>query len=192
MTKHTWTDEQAQTYIENYRNMTYKRLAELINSKHQLNLTPHQVRHFGRKNNMTTSSKAHHFKKGNKLWVGGKNTQFKKGHTYKEYPLGTEKENAEGYIIVKVSMTGSQYDKWKPKHRLIYERFYGAIPNNYVVIFLDGNKRNFDIDNLRAISKKVNATMNMRSWQTDNADITKVRIMQAKLMSKRAELEESL
>lgn len=192
MIKHTWTEEQAQTYIENYQNMTYKQLTDLINSKYQLNLSRDQVRYFGRKNDMRTSNTRHHFKKGNKLWVGGKDTQFKKGHVYKEYPLGTEKINEEGYTIIKVAMEGKQREKWKFKHRVIYERFYGALEKGEMVIFLDGDKRNFDIDNLEKISRGTNAMMNVRKWHTDNAEITKVRILQAKLMSKRAEMEERI
>src|SRR5699024_12214873 len=69
--RHTWTDEQAETYIKNYQNMTYKELTDLINRKHQLNLTRNQVRHFGRKNGMTTRFNPKPFKKGNTLWKGG-------------------------------------------------------------------------------------------------------------------------
>lgn len=192
MSRHFWTDAQAATYKTNYQTKTYKQLTDIINEKHNLNLTLNQVRHFGRKNGMTTRFNPKPFKKGNTLWRGGINTQFKKGHTYKEYPLGTEKVNAEGYTLVKVSMTGTQREKWKFKHRLVWEREHGPIPESHILIFLDGNKQNISLDNLKLITRQVNAIMNIRKWHTENKEETKVRILQAQLMSVRNQKEMKL
>lgn len=190
--RHTWTDEQAETYIKNYQNMTYKELTDLINRKHQLNLTRNQVRHFGRKNGMTTRFNPKPFKKGNTLWKGGIDTQFKKGESVNELPLGTERVNADGYVVKKMQMKGTHNERWKFKHRLVWEKHNGKIPDDSIVVFLDKNRLNLDISNLAIIPKRINSIMNINKWYSDNPEETKVRITQALLISKRAEVERSI
>lgn len=43
------------------------------------------------------------------------------------------------------------------KHRMIYEYFYGPIPNGYIINHLDGNKQNNSIHNLEMTTAKGNA-----------------------------------
>ena len=38
------------------------------------------------------------------------------------------------------------------EHRLVWEREYGAIPTNYAIHHLDGNKLNNDLSNLQCLS----------------------------------------
>ncbi len=76
-------------------------------------------------------------------------TQFKKGnipHNHK--PIGYERQTKDGYIEVKVE----EPNVFKLKQRHIYEQKFGDIPDDYNVIFKDGNNRNFDIANLECIS----------------------------------------
>lgn len=75
-------------------------------------------------------------------------------HNY--IPVGSERINKDGYIEVKVADPKT----WKQKHRLIYERVHGPIPKDCIVIFKDGDKTNFDINNLLLIKRSVNAVMN--------------------------------
>src|SRR5699024_12845299 len=109
-----------------------------------------------------------------------------------EYPLGTEKINEEGYTIIKVAMEGKQREKWKFKHRLVWEKHNGKIPNDSIVVFLDKNKLNLDISNLAIIHKSINSILNINKCYSDNPEETKVRITQALLISKRAEVERSI
>ena len=50
---------------------------------------------------------------------------------------------------------------FKPKHRIIYEAHYGPVPDNYNVEFVDGNKLNFDLDNLVVRTRKENLLNNI-------------------------------
>lgn len=62
-------------------------------------------------------------------------------------PIGFEYTKPDGMVLVKVG----EPSKWKYKQRYIYEQHYGKIPKDYMVIFLDGDRTNFDIKNLKAI-----------------------------------------
>lgn len=72
-------------------------------------------------------------------------TQFKKGHTPNNHkPVGYERKTRDGYIEVKVA----EPNVFKGKNRIVWEQHYGPIPEGMHVSFKDGNKENFDIDNL--------------------------------------------
>lgn len=113
-------------------------------------------------------------------------TMFKKGQKpVNTAAIGDEsKKSEDDYVYVKVADEDvpSRFN-WKEKHRLIYEENYGPIPEGYVVIFLDGNKRNFDPDNLMAISKADNARANQNHLRFDDPELTKSGVGIAKVIS---------
>ena len=77
-------------------------------------------------------------------------TMFKKGnkpHTYR--PVGSERVNVDGYVEVKVA----DPNKWRLKHRVIWEEAHGPIPKGHNVQFRDGNSHNLDLGNLYLISR---------------------------------------
>jgi len=67
---------------------------------------------------------------------------------------GYERINIDGYTEVRVN------GKFILKNRLIYEQNNGKLDKNIIVIFKDGNKQNFNIENLQAITKAENAIRN--------------------------------
>ena len=80
---------------------------------------------------------------------------FKKGHIpWNKVKLGSETEDKDGYIRVKISNHPYFYTRWRLKHHIIYEKYNPNIKIGKTdkVIFLDGNKRNFDIHNLKLVS----------------------------------------
>ena len=121
--------------------------------------------------------------KGMKGWCapGSERTWFKKGQSSpNERTIGSEYDSA-GYLLVKIKDKGSRTDKWRPKHVLVWEKAHGPVPEGHIVIFLDGNHKNFNLDNLACIPRGINAILNRSRLRSDNADITKVRITQAEL-----------
>lgn len=113
-----------------------------------------------------------------------KPTMFQTGNLpHNTQPLGTEVIGKGGYIYVKVGedYTQPRHINWRPKHQLIWEKHHGPIPKNYVVIFLDGNKRNFDPDNLACISRGILVRMNQNNLFSDDPEITRTGIALAKL-----------
>jgi hypothetical protein len=88
-----------------------------------------------------------------------KGTQFSKGSVPPNHrPVGFERAcSKDGYIYVKV---GEGMRQFRLKHRIIYEQHFGKIPKGYNVQFKDGDKRNFNIDNLELVSKRTNMKRN--------------------------------
>lgn len=109
-------------------------------------------------------------------------------------PIGTEKILADGYVWVKVAdhPKAKKNDNWKQKQRLIWEQLHGPLPDNVKVIFLDGNNRNFDPDNLTPVTNREHLEMNRNGFRTSDPELTKAGINVARLMvrTKQRELEE--
>ena len=76
---------------------------------------------------------------------------------------------------------------WVQKHRLVYEASHGPIPKNHAVIFLDGDRQNFNPDNLQAVSRGTLARLNQNGLIYKSAELTKVGVNIAKLISKMTE-----
>lgn len=65
------------------------------------------------------------------------------------YDLGCERVDYYGFIKVKVARP----NVWKLKHHLVWEKHLGKIPENSVVLFADGNNRNFTPENLVLLAR---------------------------------------
>ena len=77
------------------------------------------------------------------------------------------------------------------KHRKVWEDNFGSIPKGYSIVFLDGDKTNYDISNLACLSKNEIARMNQNHLFTSNADLTKSGIGLTKLTNKIREVEKN-
>ena len=111
--------------------------------------------------------------------TSNRNGCFQKGNiSHNKRDIGSEHwEN--GYLWVKVDNKVSQNrDKrvvrsnWKQKHILIWEEAHGKLPEGKQVVFLDGDKTNFDLDNLYCVDLGVMAVMNRNKWFTDSRENT--------------------
>lgn len=77
-------------------------------------------------------------------------TMFKKGQTpHNHREVGSERVNVDGYIEVKVA----EPNKWRLKHRIIWEQHHGEIPKGHNVQFKNHNPQDCRIENLYLISK---------------------------------------
>lgn len=79
-------------------------------------------------------------------------------------PVGSERMGKDGYIMVKVRewpTVPQTKDNWRFKHWVEWERANGQpVPNGWTVFFADGDKRNFDPDNLVALPRKYIGQLN--------------------------------
>ncbi len=89
----------------------------------------------------------HHASTGNSL-----KTQFKKGQKPKNHrPVGSTRITKDGYIEIKIAEGMRQ---WRLLHREVWKKHHGSYPTKgQALIFIDGNKRNCDILNLRLVSR---------------------------------------
>lgn len=77
-------------------------------------------------------------------------TMFKKGQTPLNHrEVGSERVNVYGYIEIKVA----EPNRWRLKHRVIWEQVNGAIPKGFNVQFKNHNPLDCRIENLYLISK---------------------------------------
>lgn len=85
-------------------------------------------------------------------------TMFKKGNKpHNTKKIGDEVIDADGYTLVKISDSKIKKERWKPKHHIVFGE---TIPEGMILIFIDGNKQNFDKSNLRLITKAENMKRN--------------------------------
>lgn len=91
-----------------------------------------------------------------------KATRFQKGqipHNAIGFGIGRERMDKDGYIQVKVKLhsdTEGRWNNYRYKHVLIWEQEHGChIPPKTAIIFADGNKRNFDPNNLVAVPRRI-------------------------------------
>lgn len=107
----------------------------------------------------------------------------KKAHTNTGYPIGSERTKSDGMVQVKVAP-----HKWEYKQRYIYEQYYGVdLPEDVYVIFLDQDRTNFDISNLRAVTRHEAAKMVRNGLFSKESKITELGINVAKLQIKNQE-----
>lgn len=111
--------------------------------------------------NLQDNGKCHRFPKGhvpaNKgkkmpedVYEKARKTMFRKGNVPANHkPVGYERINVDGYVEVKVA----EPNKFRLKHRIVWEENFGTIPSGYNVQFRDKNQQNLNPDNLYLISR---------------------------------------
>ena len=106
-------------------------------------------------------------------------TWFQKGAAvWNQKPLGSERITKDGYVEVKITDEFHYPEarkNWRSKQLVVYEKAYSCKVDTRkdVVIFLDGDKRNFDIRNLFLISRAENRVLNTNwaEWNRHSGDI---------------------
>ena len=191
--RHIWSDEEKQHLAEITPGRGHKEIQSMMSCKFGFDYTHHQIKGAITRNKLNTG-RTGRFEKGRATWNKGTKgltkanvTSFKKGqkpHNYK--PLGSERITKDGYCEIKVSDTGR---RWRLKHVLIYEKHHGKVPKGSAVIFLDGDKRNFDIDNLYLVTRSQLAMLNKNSLIQKDAELTKTAINVVDLMKKISAIE---
>ena len=201
MIRHYYSEEEDNFLIDNVKGISLKELREQFNKKFGYNLSESAIANRKNKLGLSSGIKGGQFQKGSVPFNKGKkqkdymseeainktkNTRFKKGNIpHNHRPLGSERTTIEGYIEVKVA----EPNKWKTKAVVIYEEKYGKIPKGHKVIYLDGNRQNLDISNLKVISSAEELIMNSNNLRYDNKELTESGCLVAKIINKRRKLK---
>lgn len=195
-----FTDELAEFVRNNVKGLSNQRLADLINEKFDLNISRQQIRTW-KKNRGLSSGLTGQFEKGhvpiNKgtkgmFNVGGNKTSFKPGHKPHNYkPVGYERIDRDGYVLVKVQDDGPWHKRWRHKHKVLWEKENGPVPKGHKLLFADGNKQNICLDNLILITDAQLARLNQNDLINNDADLTRTGIIVADLISKISERNRS-
>lgn len=189
---HKYTPEQAEFIKKNVAGRSRKELTKIFNSHFGLNLGVNQIaaylKNHGLKNGLDGRFKPGDvpFNKGKKgiSYEGCKNTQFKKGNKPHNWvPIGSERITKDGYIQVKIQ-EGKFQKNWRGKHILVWEEANEPVPKGHAVIFGDGNKRNFDLNNLILVSRVQLARLNQNNLIQNDAELTRTGIIIADIHNK--------
>lgn len=166
MTKSIYSKEQVEFLTENYKGVSSKELADLVNEKFNTNFTPQQI--LG-------------FKSRRKLKSGYDRSNWNPMHK----PIGTETLIANGYYMVKVA----EPNMWEFKHRLVWQKENGPIPEGYFLIFLDNDQLNCELENLALVDKSTHGYMFQNEYYTTDKELTQAAIGCSRLLAKIKEVE---
>jgi hypothetical protein len=174
-------------------------IRELFQEKFRITLTKTQIKNFKTTRGIKSGTFGGQFRKNNIPWNKGKKTRpetykkmertmFKKGNKPLNHrKVGSERVNVDGYIEIKVA----EPNKWKLKQRFIYEEATGEkLSKNDVIIFLDGDRQNFDINNLVRMTRAELVRYNQDHLYGDDLNINKCAVGIAKLKAKVGELRD--
>lgn len=172
MIRKVWTQEEIDILSRMYPDHFAKEIAGVLGrgvssiycKAQQLGLecTPDKIRRSGlmscnHPNNVAARfTKGHHpSNKGKKMppevYSKVARTMFKKGQTPVNHRnVGSERVNVDGYIEIKVA----EPNRWRLKHRVIWEQVNGAIPRGHNVQFKNHNPLDCRIENLYLISRE--------------------------------------
>lgn len=159
----TWTDKEEQYLIANYATTSNTDLAKKLGKNNADRVMAKAFRLGLKKSSEFLSEQSKNkgqggqFKKGMTPHNKGKKlsdstkaklakTMFKSGNRpHNTLPVGAESEDKDGYVWVKIA----EPSEWKLKHHIAYGE---PVPTGHKVIFLDGNKYNFERGNLQLVS----------------------------------------
>lgn len=195
-----YSQEHVSFLKDNIKGTSFKELTEMFNKEFEMNVTVTAVvsladRHDLHNQRDATFKKGWEptqFKKGSvpwnkgkkKSWIGGEETQFKKGNkAYNWVPLGSKRITKDDYIQIKIQ-DGKKQHNWRGKHILIWEEHNGPVPKGHNVIFGDGDKSNFDINNLIMVSRKQLLKLNQNNLIQKDADLTRTAVIITDLQDK--------
>lgn len=192
---HIWSDKEKEYLERIVEGNSYKKILELMNNKFEYKFSMNQITGAIKRYNLTTG-RTGRFEKGRVSWNKGtkgltsaNKTSFKKGITPPNYrQVGSERITIDGYTEVKVK----DPNKWRLKQQIIWEAHNGEIPKGSTVIFADGNKLNFDIQNLLLVTRKQLLTLNRYGLIKQDAELTKTGINIADLISKINEVKKGI
>ena len=170
--KRHYTTEEIQFVKKNIRGRSYINMTRLFNELFGLGLTLKQ---------METLICKHRLLNGIGSYLPGhvpaNKEKKKKKNWWKTSPgnhckVGTERETRyrnRTYIEIKTA----EPSVWKRKHTAIWEKANGKVPKGHIVIFADGNTRNFSLDNLLLITRRELLVMNRFGLISSHKELTK-------------------
>ena len=159
MPGHQWTEEEKSWLKQYIPGHSEAEIIEAFQQSFGWRMRRSQLKNMKTALKIGSGTQNGQFKKGHVPYNKGKHsgargnmfqTMFKPGnipHNHK--PVGSEVIDRDGYVRVKIA----DPRKWTYKHRLVWSQHNGAIPKGAIVVFLDGNKLNFDIDNLMMLTR---------------------------------------
>lgn len=107
--------------------------------------------------------------------------RLKSGVASRYVPIGTLIFRKGEWYYEKVADGPDSNKNWKSKHVMVWEEANGPVPEGHMVIFLDGDRRNYKLENLALCPYDVGLEMNHMNLRFDNAQLTETGMLIAKV-----------
>lgn len=164
-----FSEEEKKYILDNIEGKFTKEFLKEFNKKFKKEITAQQIENYKRHNKITS----------------GIGSWFYKGRVPENYREVGSEVKWNGIWTVK---TGNP-SVYEDKHRYLYRKYKGEIPEGHIVIFADGNKENFDLDNLILVSKPEHFVMSSHGLLCNDKELTKTAILIAQESLKRRRKE---
>lgn len=189
------TKEQHDYFLAHHVGKYAPDFAAEMNKTFGLNLTARQIKNYRRNNNLNSGLNGYFFKghtphnKGKKYPNMPPNSgQFQKGiKPPGSLPIGTINYTTDGYPKIKVA----DPNVWEYLHHKTWKEHHGPIPKGHSIVFLNGDKSNWDISNLACLSKSEVVRMNQNHLFSSDSNMTRAGIGYTKLTNKIREVEKN-
>ena len=195
MARHVWTKEELEFLRDVYPYYENKEISKMVKDKFGFEVSARNLLNVSHKHKFPKKAIPNTgcYRKGDVPWNKGKGmseevkekvkkTWFKKGEIPKNHrPVGSTRITVDGYTEIKIA----EPNRWALYHRHLYEEEHGEkLKKNEAVIFADGDKTNFDIDNLVKVSRANLLYLNNNDLIFDDPDLTKAGVNVSKVAEK--------
>ena len=153
-----YTKQQEKFIFDNYKTLSNKELTKRFNKKFGTNKSVNSI-------SLIKSSRG---------WLSGEKGNFAKGRTpYNKADIGAI-EVVNGYELIKVDKP----ERWIPRSQYVWEQQQTGekLKKGEIVTFLDGNNRNYVIENLMVTTKSEIVQTCKRQLRSSDYNLTKVGI----------------
>lgn len=201
MCRRIFTDD-IETFIHKHvKGLLNKELTELVNEEFDTQYTVGQIRNYKARNKLSSGIKTT-FKKGQVPFNKGmkqsdymsaeaiertKNTRFQKGQDPINWqPIGYERITRDGYTEVKVRDEKEVHStkNFELKHRVLWKKHHGEIPESHIVIFKNGNPQDVRLENLMMIHRGIGAQLNRQGLKSEYPELTEAGVKLIELQFK--------
>ena len=207
MSRRIFTDD-IETFIHKHvKGLLNKELTKLVNEEFDTQYTVGQIRNYKARNKLSSGIKTT-FKKGQVPFNKGmkqsdymsaeaiertKNTRFQKGQDPINWqPMGYERITRDGYTEVKVRDDKGVHSSknFELKHRALWKKHHGEIPESHIVIFKNGNPQDVCLENLMMVHRGIGAQLNRQGLKSEYPELTEAGVKLIELQFKTNEREE--
>lgn len=185
MNRHT--QEQIEFVRKHAEGKTNQELVDLFNDNFNLKITREKMKAL-KGNHKIKSGLTGRFEKGHTSWnkgmkglqiAGSEKGWFQKGQAPTNWkPVGSERLTKDGYVEVKIE----EPNIWEVKHRIVWEKEVGPIPAGHALFFLDGDRKNCQVDNLRLIKRSQLLLINRKATTSIDKTLNETRLTEAELI----------
>lgn len=193
-TRHIYTDKELKFLSDNIKKYYSPELVKLFNKKFKGNLTCKKLKNLKYKyrilSGLVRNPKAD---PDPAKWNTKHNQCRRTGRTRQQWlnevkhPVGYEYIGKDGRKYIKIKEEVGSTTNYMTKARYNYTQKYGLIPEDCVLIHLDGNRLNDNVSNLVLINNYKLYTLNRRGLLFNNKDLNKTSILSIELYFKSLE-----